>query len=357
MSGQRPRGEHEAPDGATYAGAGVDLDAADAAVEAIKPHAARTQRPEVLESLSGFGAFFALDPKAYKKPLLVAATDGVGTKLEIARALGRHDTVGRDLVAMVVDDLVCSGAEPLFFLDYLAIEEIEPEAVSEIVAGIADGCEEAGCALIGGETAAHPGVLTDGRYDLAGFGVGVVERDAALDADRVTAGADIVALASNGLHANGYSLARRICADAGLDLGADHGLLVQTLGEALLRPTEIYAPHCLALIAGARVQALAHVTGGGIPGNLQRCLPEGLGAVVDVGTFSVPDVFRVLQRAGGVDEAEMWRVFNMGAGMLAIVEDAQEAVALLRGRGVDAWRCGQVVEGQGVRLAGLDPAR
>ncbi len=342
---------HE-PDGPTYADAGVDLEAADAAVEAIKPHVARTARPEVLESLSGFGGFFALDRKRWKKPLLVTATDGVGTKLELARELGRHDTVGRDLVAMVVDDLVCSGAEPLLFLDYLAMGRIEPAHVAEIVSGIADGCEEAGCALVGGETAAHPGVLPEGAYDLAGFGLGIVERDEALDADRVTEGDGIVAMASNGLHSNGYSLARRIVADAGLDLSDDHGLRVQSLGEALLRPTRMYAPACLALVAGTATRALCHITGGGIIGNLPRVLPEGLGAVVDVGTFTIPGVFDVLQRAGNVAEEEMWRVFNMGAGMLAIVEDPASAVGVLRKQGVDAWTCGQVVAGGGVRLQG-----
>ena len=341
--------------GHTYAGAGVDLDAADAAVEAIKPHVARTARPEVLESLAGFGGFFALDRKRWKKPLLVAATDGVGTKLELARALGRHDTVGQDLVAMVVDDLVCSGAEPLLFLDYLAMGRIDPQHVAAIVSGIADGCEVAGCALLGGETAAHPGVLPDGGYDLAGFGLGIVERDKALDADRVTEGDGIVAMASTGLHSNGYSLARRIVADAGLDLAADHGLRVQSLGEALLRPTRIYSPACLALIAGTPTRTLCHVTGGGIPGNLPRVLPDGLGAVVDVGTFTVPGVFDVLQRAGGVTDDEMWRVFNMGAGMLAIVEDPSAAVGLLRHQGVDAWTCGQVVAGDGVQLRGRAP--
>lgn len=337
----------------SYADAGVDLEAADAAVAAIGPHLERTRRPEVMESLSGFGSFFALDRKRWKKPLLVTSTDGVGTKLEIAHALGQHDTVGRDLVAMVVDDLVCSGAEPLLFLDYLAVAEIEPAQAETIVAGIADACEEVGCALVGGEMAAHPGVLPSDRYDLAGFGLGIVEQDQALDADRVQAGDAVVAMASTGLHANGYSLARRIVADAQLDLNDDHGLRVQTLGEALLRPTRIYAPDCLAMVRRADVHALCHVTGGGIPGNLRRVLPEGLGAVVDTDTFTVPGIFRLLQEHGGVSEAEMWRVFNMGAGMLAVAADGQSAVEVLRSRGVDAWVCGDVREGEGVRLAGL----
>lgn len=338
---------------ATYAAAGVDLDAADAAVDAIGPHLDRTQRREVLPTAAGFAALLEVDTARYRNPVIATATDGVGTKLEIARALGRHDTVGIDLVAMVVDDLVCTGAEPLVFLDYLAVERIEPAAVAEIVAGIADGCVQAGCALVGGETAAHPGVLSGGRYDLAGFGVGIVEREAVLDADRVRPGAAILALPSSGLHANGYSLARRIVADAGLDLQAVPPGFATTLGDALLTPTRIHAPDCLALLEAGGVQGLCHVTGGGIPGNLDRCLPAGLGATIDTATLPVPAVCALLQEAGRVAEAEMWRVFNMGAGMLALVDDAASASALLADRGVDAVVCGRVGPGEGVTLAGL----
>ena len=337
----------------SYADAGVDLDAADSAVEAIKPHIARTRRPEVLESESGFGAFFALDTSRYHQPLLVTSTDGVGTKLEIAQALDRHDTIGRDLVAMVVDDIVCSGAAPLLFLDYLAVSTLDPVHAEQVVSGIADACEEVGCALVGGEMAAHPGVIPPGGYDLAGFGLGIVERDDVLDAGRVQAGDDLVAMASTGLHSNGYSLARRIVADARLDLALDHGLSVQSLGDALLRPTRLYANDCLALVAATRVHALAHVTGGGVPGNLARILPEGLGAGIDTATFDVPEVLRLLQRHGDVAEAEMWRVFNMGAGMLAAVPDGQRAVEVLAARGLDAWVCGRVDEGDGVHLDGV----
>jgi phosphoribosylformylglycinamidine cyclo-ligase len=343
----------DAPRPADYAAAGVDLDAAEEAVRRIKPHVERTAVPEVLEGIGGFGGLFYFDVRRYKHPVLVSATDGVGTKVELARQLGRHRGIGIDLVAMVVDDLVVTGARPLFFLDYLAVGRLDPAHVEEVVAGIADGCEQVGCALVGGETAEHPGLLPPGHYDVAGFGVGVVERDRMLGAQRVRAGDAVVAMASSGLHANGYSLARRLV--EGLDLDLDHGLLVHSLADALLRPTRLYTPDCLALAAGMPVRVFCHVTGGGIPGNLPRVLPDGLGAVVDTSTFEVPQVFHLLQERGMVADAEMWRTFNMGAGMLAIVEDGAAACAFLGGRGVDAWVCGTVVEQDGVTLAGLPP--
>ena len=336
---------------ATYAAAGVDLDAADEAVDAIRPHVERTRRPEVLDAIGGFGGLFAFDARRYRDPVLVSATDGVGTKIEVARALDRHDTIGVDLVAMVVDDLVVAGAEPLFFLDYLAVGRLDPAHVEQVVSGVADGCERAGCALVGGETAEHPGVAPVGGYDIAGFGVGVVERKNVLGPARVRPGDAVVAMASTGLHANGYSLARHIV--EGLDLHADHGLSVQTLGDALLRPTRIYVTDCLALAAATEVHSFCHVTGGGIPGNLPRSLPGGLGAVIDVATFAPPDIFGFLAERGPVDPAEMWRVFNMGAGMLAVVPAGEDAVGVLRDRGVDAWVCGQVTDRPGVVLAGL----
>ncbi|MPZ72460.1 MAG: phosphoribosylformylglycinamidine cyclo-ligase [Nitriliruptorales bacterium] len=339
-------------EGRTYAAAGVHLDAAEETVERLKPHVARTARRGVLEGIGGFGGLFEMPTKGFKHPVLVSATDGVGTKLEIARQLNRHDTVGVDLVAMVVDDIVVSGAEPLFFLDYVAVGRLDPAHVEQVVAGIAAGCEEAGCALIGGETAEHPGVMPADQYDLVGFGVGVVDRGRMLGAHRVELGDDVVAMASTGLHSNGYSLARSIVAD--LDLDADHGLKVQTLGDALLRPTRIYTRPCLYLASRRAVHALCHVTGGGIEGNLGRVLPEGVGAVIDISTFTPPDVFGVLQREGRVADAEMWRTFNMGAGMLGIVPDGQEAVRLLGASGVDAWVCGAVDDSGGVRLLGLD---
>lgn len=335
--------------GLTYADAGVSLDAADASVERLKAHVARTNRPGVMGGIGGFGGLFSLDLSKYSRPVLVSATDGVGTKLELARQLGRHDTVGIDLVAMVVDDIVVTGAEPLFFLDYVAVGALDPAHLEQVVAGIADGCVEAGCALVGGETAEHPGVMPDDQYDLAGFGVGIVEQDRMLGPDRIRPGDQIVAMASSGPHANGYSLIRRIV--EGMDLQAEHGL-GQTLGEALLRPTRLYTKDCLALAASGNVHALCHVTGGGIPGNLPRVLPEGLGATVNVSSFEVPAVFRLLQQLGGVDEDECWRVWNMGAGMLAVVEDGAAAVDQLIAGGMDAWVCGQVHNGEGVKLVG-----
>ena len=338
--------------GATYRDAGVDLDAADAAVEAIRPHVARTTRPEVMGGIGGFGGLFALDPSRWRQPIMVTSTDGVGTKLALAQRLDRHDTVGRDLVAMVVDDLVVPGAEPLVFLDYLAVGRLDRRHAEAIVAGIADGCEEAGCALIGGEMAEHPGVMGPGDYDLAGFGVGIVERADLLGPERVRPGDTLVALPSTGLHSNGYSLARHLVAD--LDLSAPHGLTEHaSLGDALLAPTRIYARDCLALAAATEVHALCHVTGGGVPGNLPRALPEGLGARVDTTGFPVPEVIEVLARLGNVTPAELWRVFNMGAGMIAVVPDADAAVAALEARGLAAWVCGTVTDHPGIQLAGL----
>lgn len=336
--------------GVTYADAGVDLDAAEAAVERIKPVIARATRPEVLGGIGGFGALFALDVARHRDPILVSATDGVGTKLEIARALGRPETVGIDLVAMVVDDLVVTGAEPLFFLDYLAVERLEPALVEQLVAGVAEGCRTAGCALVGGETAEHPGVLPPGAYDLAGFGVGVVERAALLGPHRVRPGDAVIAMASSGLHSNGYSLVRRIVAD--LDLNQRHGL-AEPLADALLRPTRIHAPDCLALSSILEVHAFCHVTGGGVPGNLPRVLPDGLGAVVDAQTFPVPAVMSWLAERGPIPTLDLWRTFNMGAGMLAVVPDGDAALRVLSDRGVDAWPCGVVTDSGHVEIVGM----
>jgi phosphoribosylformylglycinamidine cyclo-ligase len=335
----------------TYAAAGVSLDAADATVAAIAPHVARTMRPEVTGAFGGFSGLFALPPGRWREPLLATSCDGVGTKLEVARQLGRYDTVGQDLVAMVVDDLVVCGAEPLVFNDYIAVGALDPAAVEQIVAGIADGCMTAGCALVGGETAEHPGVMAPSQVDVAGFGVGIVERDAVLDPERVAVGDDLVAMASTGLHSNGYSLARQVVAD--LDLGEDHGLIVETLGDALLRPTRIYARDCLALVAATEVHALCHVTGGGVPGNLPRVLPAGLGAVVDAGTVTTPAVMALIAARGPVAPTEMWRTFNMGIGMIAVTPDGPTAVAVLRDRGVDAWVCGSVTDRPGIELVGV----
>ena len=336
--------------GETYAAAGVDLDAADAVVERIKPHVERTHRPEVLDrTIGGFGGLYALDLARWQQPVMVTATDGVGTKLEIARQLGRHDTVGIDLVAMVVDDIVVSGAEPQVFLDYIAIGRLDPDVVTDVVAGIAEGCVQAGCALVGGETAEHPGVMPAGDYDLAGFAVGLVERDEVLGPHRVAEGHVLIGMRASGLHSNGYSLVRRLV--EGLDLDDAHGL-DEPLGEALLTPTAIYTRPCLALARDGLVDALCHVTGGGLPGNLPRILPSELGADVDTSSWVPGPLFDLMQRLGDVDRQEMFRVFNMGVGMVAVVApDAVDgALGVLADHDVDAWTMGTVTGSPGVRL-------
>lgn len=326
----------------SYAEAGVDLDAADRSVALLSEVVARASRPEVLGGIGGFGGLFALDTGRYERPVLVSSSDGVGTKVELARRLDRLDTIGRDLVAMVVDDLVVTGAEPLFFQDYLAVGRLDPERVARIVGGIADGCVDAGCALVGGETAEHPGVLADDAFDLAGFGVGIVEHDALLGPHRVEPDDVLVGMASSGPHSNGYSLIRRLV--EGLDLTEPHGF-DRPLGEVLLEPTRIYAKPCLALAAAVEVHALCHVTGGGLPGNLPRVLPEGDGAEVDAGSWERPAVFDWLQRRGPVADEEMWRTFNCGVGMVAVVppDAAQSAIDVLADEGVAAWQAGRVV--------------
>jgi phosphoribosylformylglycinamidine cyclo-ligase len=325
----------------TYADAGVDLAAADRSVGLIREAVRRTHGPEVLGGIGGFGGLFAFDTTGYRDPVLVSGTDGVGTKVDLARRLGVLDTIGQDLVAMVVDDLVVPGARPLFFNDYLSVGRLDPDRVAALVTGIAAGCELAGCALVGGETAEHPGLLGEDEFDLAGFGVGVVERDAILGPHRVQPGDVLVAMASSGVHSNGFSLVRRIV--GGLDLHREHGL-ERPLGELLLTPTRIYARDCLALVDHLDVHALCHVTGGGLPGNLPRILPDGLAVDVDAATWAWPVVFAWLAAQGPVADAEMWRTFNCGVGMVAVVgaEVADDAVELLAARGVPSWVCGRV---------------
>ena len=339
------------PDRSTvsYADAGVDLDAADRSVALLGDVVARASRPEVLGGIGGFGGLFQLDVARYRQPVLVSGTDGVGTKVDLARQLGVLDTVGIDLVAMVVDDLVVPGAEPLFFNDYVSVGKLDPDRVADLVRGIADGCATANCALVGGETAEHPGLLGPDEFDLAGFGVGVVERDDILGSHRVRPGDAIVAMASSGVHSNGYSLVRRIV--EGYDLAAPHGL-GRPLGEVLLTPTRIYATDVLSLHAEVGVHALCHVTGGGLPGNLPRVLPDGLGARVDTATWRWPAVFAWLAEHGPVADDEMWRTFNCGVGMVAFVAPDRAAAAVdhLAGRGVEAWIAGEVTEGDGVEL-------
>ncbi|MFC3503665.1 phosphoribosylformylglycinamidine cyclo-ligase [Micromonospora krabiensis] len=336
----------------SYADAGVSIEAGDRAVELLKSKVRQTRRPEVLGDLGGFAGLFRLDTQKYKNPILASSTDGVGTKLVIAQQMDIHDTVGIDLVAMVVDDLVACGAEPLFLLDYIATGEVVPDKVAEIGAGIADGCRYAGCALLGGETAEHPGVLRPDEYDISATGVGVVEESEILSPERVEVGDVVIAMRSSGLHSNGYSLVRHVLLGAGrmrLDVVIDDFGRQRTLGEELLTPTKIYAQDCLKLIAEAEVRALAHVTGGGIPGNLVRILPEHVDAVVNRSTWRPQPVFDLIQSKGRIEDPEMEATFNMGVGMFAIVsaEDADRALATLTGRGVEAWQAGEIIEGSG----------
>ncbi|WP_437755384.1 phosphoribosylformylglycinamidine cyclo-ligase [Sorangium sp. So ce1389] len=331
----------------TYREAGVDIDAGDALVERIKRLAKPTRTPEVLADVGGFAGLCML-PGGLSEPVLVSGTDGVGTKLKVAFATGVHDTVGIDLVAMCVNDVLTVGARPLFFLDYFATGKLDVDVGEAVVRGIAEGCKQAGCALIGGETAELPGMYADGEYDLAGFAVGVVERSRILDGKRIAAGDAVIGVASSGLHSNGYSLARRVLEkEMGLRMGDRVDELGATVGEALLTPTRIYARAITALLAasGDAVRGLSHITGGGLPGNLPRVLPDGLGARLDLGSYQRPAVFQVLQRGGPVDEAEMRRTFNLGVGLVAVVEKgaADRAIEALAGSGERAWVLGEVV--------------
>jgi phosphoribosylformylglycinamidine cyclo-ligase len=329
----------------SYAGAGVDIEAGDRAVELMKSKVARASRPEVLGGLGGFAGLFRLDTSRYREPLLASSTDGVGTKLAIAQEMDRHDTVGIDLVGMVVDDLVVCGAEPLFMQDYIAVGRVVPERVAEIVGGIAAGCEQAGCALVGGETAEHPGLMSPDSYDIAGTGVGVVEASEVLGPDRVRPGDVVVAMASSGLHSNGYSLVRHVLLQgARLRLDAEIEELGGPLGEELLVPTRIYARDCLSLVAETGVHAFAHVTGGGLAANLARVLPDGVTARLDRSTWTPPAVFGLVAGRGKVETAEMERTFNMGVGMVAVLppEDVDRALALLTARHVPSWVLGAI---------------
>jgi len=325
----------------SYRDAGVDIDAGDALVAAIKPLARRTLRPEVMAGIGGFGALFELSRK-YREPVLVSGTDGVGTKLKLAFALGRHDTVGIDLVAMSVNDILVQGAEPLFFLDYFACGKLDVAVAADVVKGIARGCELAGCALIGGETAEMPGMYPEGEYDLAGFAVGVVEKAAIIDGRSIAPGDAVLGLASSGAHSNGYSLVRRIIDRARPDLAADfHG---RPLGEALLEPTRIYVKPLLALLGSLTVKGLAHITGGGLVENVPRVLPAGLRATLARNAWRRPPLFDWLQAQGNVADAEMHRVFNCGIGMVVIVadRDAPRAIDELAASGETVYRIGTI---------------
>jgi len=325
----------------TYRDAGVDIDAGDALVEAIKPFAKRTMRPEVLAGIGGFGALTGI-PKRYKEPVLVSGTDGVGTKLKLAFRLGRHDTIGIDLVAMSVNDILVQGAEPLFFLDYFACGKLDVAIATDVVKGIARGCELAGCALVGGETAEMPGMYAEGEYDLAGFAVGVVEKSAIIDGSAIRPGDVLLGLASSGAHSNGYSLIRRILDRTGADLGADFD--GRSLGEALLEPTRIYVKPLLELMRRLPVKGLAHVTGGGLVENVPRILPENASAAIARSSWPMPALFQWLQREGNVADAEMHRVFNCGIGMVVAVasEHAEAAARTLADAGETVFRIGRV---------------
>lgn len=335
--------------GSSYAAAGVDIEAGDRAVELMKQSVRRTDRPGTLGGLGGFAGLFELDLSRYPRPVLASSTDGVGTKLVIAQQLDRHDTIGIDLVAMVVDDLVVVGAEPLLLTDYIATGKVVPEKIAAIVSGIAEGCVQAGCALVGGETAEHPGVMGEHDYDISGTGVGVVNADQVLGPDRVTPGDVLIALGSSGVHSNGYSLVRHVLfGQGGLGLDATPDLLEgRTLGDELLTPTRIYALDCLELAAKAGAHAFSHITGGGLAGNLVRVLPDGVRAVVDRATWTPQPVFELVRRTGEVSRADLELTFNLGVGMIAVVpaDRADDALALLADRDVPAWTLGHVETG------------
>lgn len=341
-------------DKSLYREAGVDIDAGERAVELMKKHVASTLRPEVLGGLGGFSGLFALDLNRFYQPVLVSGTDGVGTKLKIAQMVGKHDRVGIDLVAMCVNDILVTGAEPLFYLDYLACGKVDPKQVEEIVNGVAAGCREAGCALIGGETAEMPDFYPVGEYDLAGFAVGAVNRDQIWDGQRISAGDLVIGLPSSGVHSNGFSLVRHIlfkkCGFSASDQFPETG---RTIGEELLTPTRIYVKTILSLrerLGYMVVKGAAHITGGGITENLPRVLPQGLGAAINCGEWPVPPVFPFLQQMGGITTEEMYRVFNMGIGFVLIVEesDAEMVTGTLQEMGEKSYIIGKVIRGSGV---------
>jgi len=337
--------------GETYESAGVSISAGEEAVDRIKAKVRSTFRPEVIGDIGGFGGLFNFDTSRYKSPVLVSSTDGVGTKALIAQAAGEFETIGIDLVAMCVDDLVCQGAEPLFFLDYIAVGRLDPDHIEQLVEGVAEGCRQAGCALIGGEMAEHPGAMEPGEFDLVGFAVGVVERDRIITGQHVQPGDVLIGLPSPNLRSNGYSLARRVLLEVGnrsLDQPAYSGA-AHTLADELLKPSVIYAPAILALQREVDVRAVAHITGGGIPGNLSRVLPARTDAVVERRKWETPRVFAEIQRLGEISDDEMAKVFNLGLGMIAVVpaNEAYRAIDLLRRHGHLASEIGTIVDGHG----------
>jgi phosphoribosylformylglycinamidine cyclo-ligase len=333
----------------TYSDAGVDIDAGNHAVELIKEKVRSTYRPEVIGDIGGFGGLFALNASKYKEPVLVSSTDGVGTKLKLAFSLNKHDTIGQDAVAMCVNDVLVQGAEPLFFLDYLAVDKLVPEKVAEIVGGVAKACKESGCALIGGESAEMAGFYTPGEYDIAGFAVGIVERASIITGASIKAGDVILGLPSSGLHSNGFSLVRKICFDV-KKMSVDTFMpeFGRTLGEELLCPTRLYPAVCLPVIDKFLVKGMVHITGGGFVDNIPRILPEGCAAEIDTTSWSVPPIFLKLQEWGNVPWTEMYRTFNMGMGMILIVSErtAKTVLEHLTNRGEQAKQIGRIVAGE-----------
>ena len=331
----------------SYAAAGVDIEAGYKGVKLMKKHVERTFIPGVLSDIGGFGGLFAPEISGMAKPVLVSGTDGVGTKQRIAQLMDKHDSVGIDCVAMCVNDIICCGAKPLFFLDYIAIGKNIPEKVAELVAGVAEGCVQAGCALIGGETAEHPGTMGADDYDLAGFAVGLVDEEKILQKEKMQAGDVVLALPSSGIHSNGYSLVRKVFDIENADLSAYVPELKTTLGEALLTPTKIYVKAVLAAIEAADVRGISHITGGGFYENIPRCIPDGLGARIEKAAVKTPAIFKLLQEKGNIPERDMFNTFNMGVGMSLVVSKAtaDAALAALQGAGVDAYVMGEIVSG------------
>ena len=331
----------------SYRDAGVDIDAGNQLVEKIKPHVARTMRPEVIGGLGGFGALFEIPLDRYQQPVLVSGTDGVGTKLKLALEMNKHDTIGIDLVAMCVNDILVLGAEPLYFLDYYATGHLDNDVAADVIKGIAEGCHQAGAALTGGETAEMPGMYGKGDYDLAGFCVGIVEKTNIIDGSKVEAGDVLIGLASSGPHSNGYSLVRKIIDVSNAKLDQDfHG---QTLGEALLAPTRIYVKAVRGILDQVDIHAMSHITGGGLLENIPRVMPEHTRAQIDASSWDMPAVFQWLQENGNVEQQEMYRTFNCGVGMVLVVnrEDADTAIELLNNAGETAWRLGEIVSSTG----------
>jgi len=337
---------------ASYADAGVDITAGYKSVELMKKHVARTMIPGADTDIGGFGGLFAPELAGMQQPILVSGTDGVGTKLKIALLMDKHDTIGIDCVAMCVNDIICVGAKPLFFLDYIACGKNVPERIATIVGGVAEGCVQAGCALIGGETAEHPGMMPEDEYDLAGFSVGVVDRSRVLNKNSIKAGDVLLALPSSGIHSNGYSLVRKVFDVENADLNQHINELGTTLGEALLTPTKIYVKPVLALMEAVKVKGISHITGGGFYENMPRCMPAGMGLQVNKAAVKVPPIFNLLQKTGNIPERDMFNTYNMGVGMSIVVseEDADKAIEVLKANSESAYVIGSVKTGEGVEL-------